>query len=435
MGNATTIADSMETMLIDGTIVEKLSTLQAKDKSLVAKIKAFLKDFVKRLKEAYQLISPQTTEGQIVADMVDAAQELQDLFADALLDAGEHFQTAEKNTTDEGGVRFCSRGEVPIEFNPKGLSLEEQLREILETAQSFDGRYLYIGKFTSDFIELMKEYVDIKQYPIVMNYRDAYLSMESKDNGRYQGMGINYHNIGIEGMVDAINAFDDPEAVMLSKKEGKIELAIKGSDRKGRPLLAIVEINTSAQNAKKFIKAHVTTSIYGKRNIDKYIETAKNADRLIYKKQEELTQGITQVQYEGDINANSSKISIRNSEGNVKENDLTEKRNSSRSGNVSDREMLVDLFEQTVTDSNEYKALQNYKKNIDRMMALEEHLERLSEEIKRLSFTEGTRDMELLNNLKLQQKKAVQELDRYDNQLLRLENRECSAPWWRGTVS
>ncbi len=415
------VCDSLETMLTDGTIMEKLSMLQAKDAGLVEKIKSFLDQFVKKLKAAYEGIRPQTVEGQIVSEMVDAAQELQELFADALIDAGENFKTAEKNTTGEGGVRFCSRGEAPIDFNPKGLSLEEQLKEILDTAQSFDGRYLYIGKFTANFINLMKEYVDIKEYPIVMNYRDAYLSMESKENGRYQGAGINYHNIGIEGMVDAINAFDDPEAVMLSKKEGKIELAIKGADRKGRPLLAIVEINTSAQNARKFIRAHVTTSIYGKRNIDKYIETAKNADRLIYKKQEESAQGITQVQYEGDINANSSKTSIRNSEENVKEKDSTEKRTSSRSGNVSDRAMLVDLFEQMVTDSNEYKALQNYKKNMDRMLSLEEKIERLGEEIRRISFAEGPRDVEYLNNLKWQRKQAVAELDKYDNILLGLE--------------
>ena len=67
---------------------------------------------------------------------------------------------------------------------------------------------------------------------------------------------------------------------------------------------------------------------------------------------------------------------------------------SSQSGAVSDRAMLVDLFEQMVTDSNEYKALQNYKKNIDRMLALEEKIDRLNEEIKRASYEDGVKNAE-----------------------------------------
>ena len=55
------------------------------------------------------------------------------------------------------------------------------------------------------------------------------------------------------------------------------------------------------------------------------------------------------------------------------------------------------------------------------MLQLEEHLERLSAEIHRISFTEGPRDMEYLNKLKLQQKQARNRLNYYDNRLLGLE--------------
>ena len=88
---------------------------------------------------------------------------------------------------------------------------------------------------------------------------------------------------------------------------------------------------------------------------------------------------------------------------------------------MSDRTMLVDLFEQMVTDSNEYRELQKYKKNMDRMLSLEEKVDRLTEEIKRVSFGEGPRNMEYLDNLKAQRKQAVAELNRYDKILLNLE--------------
>ena len=211
-----------------------------------------------------------------------------------------------KNPTDDPDIRFCLRNDTPNEFNPEGKTLDEQLDDILKGAESFDGRYLYIGRFTGEFINMVKKYVDIKDLPIAMNYRDAYLSMESKEKGRYQGEGINYHDLGKEGMKSAIESFDNPEQVMLSKKEGKIELVLEGVDKKGNSLLSIVMLNTSTRNAKKFIEAHIVTSIYGRRSIEKYIGKAEEEGRLIYSKKEESTQGISQVQYEGNINVNSS---------------------------------------------------------------------------------------------------------------------------------
>ena len=119
-----------------------------------------------------------------------------------------------------------------------------------------------------------------------------------------------------------------------------------------------------------------------------------------------------------------SNKSIRNSEQNVNEN-FEELVGSPKklpvSKDITDRAMLADMFEQMVTNSNEYKALENYRKHMQEMLDIEEHLERISAEIHRLSFSEGPRDMETLNKLKLQQKQAVNKLNTYDNILLRLE--------------
>ncbi len=87
----------------------------------------------------------------------------------------------------------------------------------------------------------------------------------------------------------------------------------------------------------------------------------------------------------------------------------------------SDRAMLADMFEQMVTNSKEHKALENYRKQMDEMLEIEEHLERVTAEIRRLSFAEGPRDTETLKKLKLQQKQAINRLNNYDNILLRLE--------------
>ena len=204
------------------------------------------------------------------------------------------------------GVKFSERDSTPNVFNPDGKTIDEQLDDVLNTAESFDGRYLYIGRFTQEFVDLVKPYLEVRDLPIVMNYRDAYLAMANKENGKYRGQGINYHNLGKEGLKQAIEAFAAPDAVMQSKKNGKVELVLDGTDYKGNRFLAIVALDTSTRNVDRFIKAHVVTSVYGRRSIDNYIRKASEDGRLVYDKREEPARGISQVQYKSNINADSS---------------------------------------------------------------------------------------------------------------------------------
>ncbi|MBR3968365.1 MAG: hypothetical protein IKJ93_02130, partial [Clostridia bacterium] len=217
---------------------------------------------------------------------------------------------AEKNTTDKGGVKFMVRDKVPTGFNPDGKSLREQLKEAYNTAISKERRYVYIGEFTKEFIDKLKNHISIKNYPIVMNYRDAYISMQSKENGKYQGQGINYHNLGIEGLESALLSFESPEYVILSKAKNRIELVLEGRDYKNRQIFSIVEVNTSAQHSRKNLSAHVVNSVYGKSNLNNLLVNAENEQRIIYNKNEEQPQVMPQVQYERDINDYSSKNSI-----------------------------------------------------------------------------------------------------------------------------
>lgn len=204
------------------------------------------------------------------------------------------------------GAKFSERDSTPNVFNPDGKTIDEQLDDVLNTAESFDGRYLYIGRFTQEFVDLVKPYLEVRDLPIVMNYRDAYLAMANKENGKYRGQGINYHNLGKEGLKQAIEAFAAPDAVMQSKKNGKVELVLDGTDYKGNRFLAIVSLDTSTRNVDRFIKAHVVTSVYGRRSIDNYIRKASEDGRLVYDKREEPARGISQVQYKSNINADSS---------------------------------------------------------------------------------------------------------------------------------
>lgn len=206
-------------------------------------------------------------------------------------------------------------------FNPEGKTQDELLHDIMDSAEPFDQRYLYFGRFTDSFRTAMeKAGVEVKNLPVIMSYRDAYLAMESRENGRYQGQDINYHNLGIEGMKSAMENIGKPDAVMKSKRDGKIELFLDFVDYKGNRGLAIVQLDSNAQHAQEFIRANIVTSIYGRSRGDAYLEKAKSEGRLVYSKEEGSAQGITQVQYESNINAKpSSTNTIRQTEGNSQE--------------------------------------------------------------------------------------------------------------------
>lgn len=222
---------------------------------------------------------------------------------------------------DENGVSMTYDSNDAAQFNPEGKTQDELLRDIMDSAEPLDRRYLYFGRFTDSFRTAMeKAGVEVKNLPVIMSYRDAYLAMESRENGRYQGGNINYHNLGIEGMKRAMENIGNPDAVIKSKKDGKIELFLDFVDYKGNRGLAIVQLDSNAQHAQEFIRANIVTSIYGRSRGDAYLEKAKSEGRLVYSKEEGPAQGMAQVQYKSDINAKpSSTNTIRQTEGNSQE--------------------------------------------------------------------------------------------------------------------
>lgn len=222
---------------------------------------------------------------------------------------------------DENGVSMTYDSNDAAQFNPEGKTQDELLRDIMDSAEPIDRRYLYFGRFTDSFRTAMeKAGVEVKNLPVIMSYRDAYLAMESRENGRYQGGNINYHNLGIEGMKRAMENIGNPDAVIKSKKDGKIELFLDFVDYKGNRGLAIVQLDSNAQHSQEFIRANIVTSIYGRSRGDAYLEKAKSEGRLVYSKEEGPAQGMAQVQYKSDINAKpSSTNTIRQTEGNSQE--------------------------------------------------------------------------------------------------------------------
>ena len=84
------VADACEAMLGNGEAFAQISEkVKAKDEGLWNTIKKFFTDLVARIKAAYAELSPDSVEGQKVAEMLETATDLQKMWVDMLVEASE----------------------------------------------------------------------------------------------------------------------------------------------------------------------------------------------------------------------------------------------------------------------------------------------------------------------------------------------------------
>lgn len=95
------VADSMEIMLADGNVVEKLARLKQQDRTLWQKIKDFISDLAVKIRKAYEGLKPDSAEGKLVAEMKNAVDRLQELFTEAVVDASENYAAFEDMSNEE----------------------------------------------------------------------------------------------------------------------------------------------------------------------------------------------------------------------------------------------------------------------------------------------------------------------------------------------
>ena len=256
---------------------------------------------------------------ETIRNLIDKLRGVKDPAVDQLNHARELFEKSltQRNNSTQDAIRF-SIDEL-AEYNPEKKSLDSILDEVLSDDTNIDQKYIPVGKFTGAYVERFRDFgIEVDDLPILMNYRDAYISIHSKETGRYHAKGINYHNLGREKFKDALESINRPIAGMKSKKEGRIELVLPTTDQKNNHNLAIFVLDTTTQHGGKFISAHIMPTVYGRRSIDSYIQKAKNEGRLVFDARKEGSQGIPQVQYKGDIN-DPSKRRVPDAEADVKQ--------------------------------------------------------------------------------------------------------------------
>lgn len=192
------VADAMESMLVDGKVVEMMAEVKQKDQTLWQKIRTWFKNLaadLKRVIDAYKGVKPDSLEGRMVADMQDVYGQLQEIYAEALVEGAENFSATQKtkNTADESGGKMSYRSAQKAdglssaeEMEAAGYS-QEKIRQETGLFRSYDGKWRFEmddSKLTlTDSIEpyttlgelivhdeLFAAYPDMRRMPVIFHH-------------------------------------------------------------------------------------------------------------------------------------------------------------------------------------------------------------------------------------------------------------------------
>ena len=400
------IADSMETMLSDGAVLERIQELKEKDKGLVQKIRNWLRSFAAKLRKAYNSMDPDTAEGKLVSEMAEAVEQIHELFAQGLVEASANFNHAEaqKNTTDEGGVMFSGRknendnsrdkvrthsyDELTSKEDLKGNVIEAKVKII--TSSLSNGTQ--VKKIDADWIaqEVLKHCESVQtKAPIPTYYvkvSDIGKNVEVTKTGIKHGFikadEKNNKQIPVRSMLNARAALDLPNILRNSIEvnranrgdNAEVEFthillgvtAMKEDDgsigyyavrsvveaRKNQGAIltqANVIGKLHAMNAKKIGKPHAQVDAHGNALTQSSLFTYSVADLL------------EDVKYEFDDTFSKNvyeKLGITR-----KDNDFSKYLIHSARGNLTTRSILTDLDPSTVENETERNQLVEYQEN------------------------------------------------------------------------
>lgn len=406
------VADSMSTLFDDGNMYDILTDLKKKDKTLVDYIKKFFDDLAAKVRKLYANAQAETDEGQFVQGLSkDIIYRLQQLFAEALVDASEHYATSEqKNTDTQIGVKMMSRDQNQNVVVDESVD-SETVRAIL--TQIYNGNY----KSNNNYFPVLKNtpqvYMDYchldADRSFVMAKKKAYKAMQQKNKKQ--------HALGVDGLMYVIENLGTPDYIVyqnVGEYAGNYAAIIISEEREIFAAVQLGEYKDAqyAPNGEKGYYNTLITAFYPNEGyLDNNIFIPEND--VVYEKKEDPLQvasGVTP----SDRAEESSNNRVPYPSGVVK-------KNSDRTNAPSNRELLAQALEGVATDVEDFHAIKEYRRIVPLLDAEEAKLSWLNAQIREMSFGKGKRDNDKLFALRLEAKQTQNRIDIYDKQLLKLE--------------
>ena len=305
------VADSMESILTSGNVVELMAEVKQQDQSLWQKIRKWFRDLagdIRKLINAYAGYKPDSAEGRAVAAMEEMLPVLESFYMDALQEASGNYQATEgqKNTTPEGGnVKYS-------------ISYRDAIEQLSEgTLDRKTNTHLLVSENTP------KVYIDkagAKDQKIIIGWDIAYLAM--KKSGDIPG---NYHGLGKEVMKNLPEALKDP-LYIVKQNNGRVAAVTEIVVKKNRSVVVSVEFDAFKSTIQDGETASdnyniIVTAMDAKPN---YLQNTILSGNVVHNKNNEnpanfilRLKSLNKALPNDDL-ARSSKPSIRNGESEVK---------------------------------------------------------------------------------------------------------------------
>lgn len=316
------VADSMETMLADGRVAEKLRALKEQDKTLWQKVKDFFKEFaanLKKLVEQYKDAAPDSEEGKFVASLSrDVIEKLEDLFTEGVVGASENFSRANVEGGKEVAPIEAGEPASPV-MNPKPERTGIRVDDAYAALGREGIRYSLRGDAKSEVEKLLQDtsYRDevllsdntpaimlsqkgVKNLPLVMNashIRENILSRsEAEEMGLPNKKGHHYHGLGTDFFLNVIDGLDDvleayrgtKNASMAERRENYFLLISKFKDADGNEVNVPIYINEAAQYNQAFIETNKVSTVFGRENLRDYIARQVKSGELVRVKKRDI---------------------------------------------------------------------------------------------------------------------------------------------------
>ncbi|MBR5199253.1 MAG: hypothetical protein IKW20_05430 [Bacteroidales bacterium] len=263
-------------------------------------------------------------------------------------------------------------------------------------------------------------------------YQNMVSKATAEAEGRYQADdSANYHELGEEKVINAIEQFQDPLVIMESLKdyaEPRLVAVLDEKGNDGENLIAVLELYSKQRPLGVSQKRnHVLITIYEKNSLPDYIEKTVDKNRILHIKEGSRQISQAGLQLAGEISAETLKKNVAQFNKKVKafkeKNDI--RYSTQETDDISNRDLLANAFEMVVKDSEEYKLIQKYKGHIKLLNEYEEKLSNLNAEIRKMLFDPNTeRDAKKLKELQTEAKKVAGNINRHDRELLSLEASE-----------
>lgn len=166
-------------------------------------------------------------------------------------------------------------------------NLEYELYEVYNGTFDASKNEVHIGT-TSNF---MTNEIGAEALELYMPAEKAYRAMKTEHQAIFEGKpyggNINYHGLGVDGLMDILNASENPIAAFVdtpssnNKRENRIVL-VTDVNADGGLGVVIEEVDTKALSNNRIIKANKAITVYPKSNVSSAIQEAIADNRILY---------------------------------------------------------------------------------------------------------------------------------------------------------